>query len=199
MKYIFYLLLSASIIYYFIPEKVIHRENGIVIKIAPVQTAAKNSTPFAIKEYKVTPMADFELYAVVLSKDKYWIGDESDLSTYDLTFGWQEMSDQANIDKAQITHGNRFYYYKYINTIPNQRMVETSANMHIISSNPKIDSTLAKVRIGDIVHLKGQLVRVDRPDGWHWVSSMVRTDTKGGACELVYTQELEILTNSLPN
>jgi len=48
------------------------------------------------------------------------------------------------------------------------------------------------VRTGQIVALSGYLVRVQGPDGWHWNSSMTRSDSGNGACELVWVQDLAI-------
>ena len=48
------------------------------------------------------------------------------------------------------------------------------------------------VRRGDIVELSGNLVRVDANDGWHWISSLSRTDTGNHSCELIWIEELEI-------
>jgi len=48
------------------------------------------------------------------------------------------------------------------------------------------------VRVGDIVRLRGKLVDIDHPSGWHWRSSLRRDDTGGGSCEIVYLEDIEI-------
>lgn len=48
------------------------------------------------------------------------------------------------------------------------------------------------VRTGDIVELKGSLVRVDEKGGWHWVSSLTRNDTGNHACELIWVEDFGI-------
>ena len=40
--------------------------------------------------------------------------------------------------------------------------------------------------------LRGQLVRADGQDGWHWISSLTRTDTGDGSCEVVWVETVGI-------
>ena len=47
---------------------------------------------------------------------------------------------------------------------------------------------LLSVRPGQILELHGQLIRADGSDGWHWVSSLSRTDTGDGSCEVVWVE-----------
>lgn len=43
---------------------------------------------------------------------------------------------------------------------------------------------------GQVVTLCGYLVRVQVPDGWHWNSSMTRSDSGNGACELAWVKDI---------
>jgi hypothetical protein len=70
-----------------------------------------------------------------------------------------------------------------------------------IKGNDEIKEKLSAIKKGDIVAFKGQLVTVNRDDGWKWVSSTTRNDTMGGACEVVWVTDIRILTdkfNPLP-
>jgi hypothetical protein len=51
---------------------------------------------------------------------------------------------------------------------------------------------LKKVRKGNVVRFSGSLVRVDAPDGWHWISSLTRKDSGAGACEVVWVKDFSI-------
>ena len=66
-----------------------------------------------------------------------------------------------------------------------------TANMHMIPAGDEIASGLTSLRPGHIVRLKGYLIEVRSPEGWHWRSSLTRTDTGRGACEIVYVESLE--------
>jgi hypothetical protein len=62
--------------------------------------------------------------------------------------------------------------------------------MHMIPANDDIKKTLEDLRPGEVIDLKGFLVLVTRPHGWKWKSSLSRTDTGMGACEVVWVDEL---------
>jgi len=46
------------------------------------------------------------------------------------------------------------------------------------------------VRVGQVVHLTGQLIEARANDGWRWRSSLTRDDTGAGACELFRVESI---------
>jgi len=94
----------------------------------------------------------------------------------------------------KISQGNRFYFYRWSDRppIPLSEIVEHSANMHMIPATDEIKHRLDKVRVGQVVALRGYLVRVQSPDGWRWNSSMTRRDTGNGACEVVWVSDVTV-------
>jgi hypothetical protein len=63
--------------------------------------------------------------------------------------------------------------------------------MHIIPATPEIASRCKSLRAGTLVHLVGDLVEASGPGISHWRSSLTRTDTGNGACELFYVEEIQ--------
>jgi len=167
---------------------------GILAPDDPVQIDRSGLPAFSVAAYRIMPAATFSLQARVLATEAYHAGREADLSPVDLALGWGPMSDSAVLDRLQISQGNRFYFYRWSGAppIPPADIVEHSANMHMIPANDDIKRRLGAVRTGQIVALSGYLVRVQGPDGWHWNSSMTRSDSGNGACELVWVQDLAI-------
>ena len=49
---------------------------------------------------------------------------------------------------------------------------------------------LKKVKAGQVITIKGQLVEAKKAKGWVWRSSLIREYTGNGACELMYVTEL---------
>jgi hypothetical protein len=164
---------------------------GILVKEQPLQVDMQ-PTVFMLDDYRVTRKARFEVRARVLSTEPYYMGRGGDLSPIDLALGWGVMSDQAVLDRIDISQSSRWYRTRYElpPPVPDQQIISSSSNMHMIPSRKDIERSLKKLRSGDIVTLKGYLVDVDHDSGWHWRSSMSRTDTGGGACELVYVESL---------
>jgi hypothetical protein len=49
-----------------------------------------------------------------------------------------------------------------------------------------VKGVLTSVGAGKLIHLNGYLVEVHGPNGFNWRSSLSRTDTGAGSCELVW-------------
>ncbi len=167
---------------------------GVLVAAAPKQKNVRGLSLLAIDGYELTPRAVLKIRARVLSREDYRLGTEADLSPLDLALGWGVMSDQAVLDRIEISQGSRWYYTRYDLPAPvsDQAIIQHSGNMHMIPAQKRISKKLKGVRVGDIVRLKGMLVDVDHPSGWHWRTSLSRGDTGGGSCEIVYLEEIEI-------
>jgi hypothetical protein len=166
---------------------------GVLVNAHPLQVDVQPSS-FMLDEYQVTRRARFEIRARVLSKEPYHLRRESDLSPLDLALGWGVMSDQAMLDRIDISQSNRWYHtrYEFPAPLPDQQIIANSSNMHMIPARKSIERRLKNLRPGNIVELEGYLVDVDHASGWHWRTSMSRTDTGNGACEIVYVESLTV-------
>lgn len=175
-------------------NRVITQSDGVIARAAPIQRDLENATDFRHEGYMVTPLANFAIEARVLSRKKYSLGREAELSPLDLALGWGPMSDNQVLEKIDISQGNRFYYWRVEQfPIPKQEIIRHSSNMHMIPANAQVASQLAGVRKGNVVTIIGQLVKINADDGWRWQSSLSRTDTGSGACELVWVKEVSVL------
>jgi len=64
--------------------------------------------------------------------------------------------------------------------------------MHMVPANEQVAHQLKSVRRGHVVRLAGYLIEARGTDGWRWKSSLTRTDTGSGACELIWVERLEL-------
>lgn len=175
-------------------NRVVEQAEGVVARAAPIQRDLKNARAFKHDGYSLTPLANFAIEARVLSRKKYSLGREADLSPLDLALGWGPMSDNKVLDKIDISQSNRFYYWRVEQfPIPKKEIIRHSSNMHMIPANEQVATQLAQVREGNVVSIIGQLVKINADDGWHWQSSLSRTDIGNGACELVWVKEVSVL------
>ncbi|KPK52239.1 MAG: hypothetical protein AMS22_09585 [Thiotrichales bacterium SG8_50] len=162
---------------------------GVVAGQAPIQEPASGARPFQHAGYQLTPLARFEVEARVLGKEPYRLGREAELAPVDLALGWGRMSDERVLKHLSIRQTNRFYIWSAsVLPIPEQEIIVSSANMHLIPANKSIGDAIGRVRVGQIARVGGYLVRVDSRDGWYWTSSLTRTDSGAGACELVWVE-----------
>ncbi len=166
--------------------------NGVIAGQQPVQ-AASNQQVFKHNGYTITPLESFAIEARVLAAKDYTFGREADLSPVDLALGWGSMSDEAVLSKINISQSNRFYYWQ-VNAfpIPRQEIETQSANMHMIPADAQIEKILKSVRPGQVVKLSGYLIEAKADDGWRWKSSLTRSDTGAGACEVIFVKSLSV-------
>lgn len=168
---------------------------GVKVEQPPRQTSIDGGEDFEHQQYLITPLADFEMKAKVLSREDYMLDRESELAPTDLALGWQQMSDESVLAQIDISQSGRWYRWHVRDFPIPRRAIETqSANMHIVPANDQVAAILDSVRAGQIISLQGQLIRAQASDGWRWQSSLTREDTGANACELVYVTALEIVS-----
>ncbi len=190
----FYVLGAAIFAAYFYwQQSEIPRPAGALAPDDPVQTSVYSSSPLEKNGYRIAPLAAFDIRARVIRTERYRFGSEADLAPVDLVLGWGAMSDSAVLRQINFSQGGRFYRW-WANTLPVPRdVIEShSANMHMIPASGAIERQLKSIRAGNMVHLKGLLVEATSPAGWRWKTSLTRTDTGAGACELILVQSLDV-------
>lgn len=180
--------------YFFISDIPVSHEPGIKAPHAPVQTPAREGMMFMHEDYVIQPLAEFSVHARVLSRERYFLGRESDLAKFDLALGWGQMSDENILSHFSISQSGRWYWWRADTLpIPKNEVISSSANMHMIAADEYVARQIKRVRRGSIVKFSGYLVEVKGDDGWSWRSSLSRTDSGNKACEVVFVQDFEIL------
>ena len=164
---------------------------GVFAKDSPIQSPLVQSEVWERDGYFINAIAQFELKAKVLGKERYRFDRGSDIAPYDLALGWGRMSDQSIVDKYDIWQRTRWFYWKSDNyPLPRKEIERSASNMHIIPATDEVLEELDDLVVGEIIYLKGYLVSAMHPDGWRWKSSLSRNDTGGGACEVVFVEKL---------
>ncbi len=187
--------LAIGIVVYLIDTIEPRYPAGILIPEEPHQELTNGTRTWKMGKYQVTALAVYEIRARVLHTESYWLDRGADLSPIDLAVGWGQMSDQSIIDQLEFWQGQRWYrYWPRKSTLPlsPDEMTAHSANIHIIPANDELKHTLRSIRVGNLLEMDGYLVQVDGPDGFTWRSSLSRTDTGAGACELFRVEKATI-------
>jgi hypothetical protein len=172
---------------------------GVLISSEPEQTAPTDP-PMTKGDFSLKPLAHFAIDARVLHRKNYRYDRQSALVPVDLALGWGRMSDQSVLDQLRISQSMRFYWFEYRMPppLPKEEIISHSTNVHIIPATPEIASQCKSLRAGTLVHLSGDLVEASAPEFGVWKSSLSRTDTGNGACELMLVQEMSILSADPP-
>ncbi len=159
----------------------------------PIQTSTGVPPPFRHGDYTITPLANYEIKAVVLSRERYRYDPAAVLAPVDLALGWGPMSASDVINDLNISQSGRWFEYSWSDEPPlDPDLIAThSANTHCLPATPEIRRQLLAVKRHDLVTLRGHLVEVTGPQGYRWLSSLSRTDTRGGACEVMWITDIE--------
>ncbi len=173
-------------------EAIVHPP-GVLVPESPQQEILPPGKLWQKDEFFFTALAEYRIRGRVLSTESYWFGRESELSPVDFALGWGPMSDQNVLDQIKISQGRRWYFWK-AKTLPLPRdvLVASSANVHIIPANREIATQLDLVQSGSIVQMQGYLVAVRTGEGWNWRSSLSRTDSGNGACEILWVEQIVV-------
>lgn len=166
---------------------------GILVAAEPIQAEPASQAPWTFKHHQVTALARFEIRARVLSTERYRFDRASEISPVDFALGWGPMSDSRILKAFSIQQRDRWYFWSAAQMpISEAEVISHSANMHMIPASEAVAKRLLAVKAGQIVELRGQLVRTDGKDGWHWASSLTRTDTGDGSCEVVWVESVSV-------
>lgn len=141
----------------------------------------------------LTPKASYDITARVVSVYQYTTDATSPWSPLDFAVTWGPI---ASIDESKslgTTQSGRYYHWSLgrNSTQSVQTISRHSANIHLIPATPEIAERLNNIRAGEIVTMKGHLVNLRAPNGIRWNTSLSRTDTGGGACEILYVEYVE--------
>lgn len=179
----------ALLIWWICPPAELRHPPGVRSEAEPLQTNIPARPLCQFHGYDITAVASYQITARVLHTKHYW-ADGNDLVPYDVALGWGSMSDQAVLDQLEISQGNRFFFYEWRDQppIPLPEIICHASNNHLIAANSDVAAAISHLRRGQFVQMRGYLVNVTRPDGFHWNTSLTRADNGNGACEVFYVE-----------
>jgi hypothetical protein len=172
----------------------VHPSDGPVAPADPQQTDAEGAQVTTLGRWRLKPRARYDITARILSREDYHFDLLADLIPEDLALGWGPMSDNRVLRAFKITQGARFYSWMPTQDlpIPRQDVIEHSANTHVIPADSAVRRQLKQLRVGQVVHLTGFLVDGVRDDGAYINTSLTRSDTGAGSCEVVLVEQVRV-------
>ena len=175
----------------------VHPPDGVIAPNEPLQTAIETATTVHHGRWTLTPRANYDITARILGREDYRFDALAGLVPEDLALGWGPMSDNRVLAAFDISQSARFYTWRPHSALPiaRQDVTEHSANTHVIPADTLTKAQLARLRVGEVVRLTGVLVDAVRDDG-AWVrTSMTRTDSGAGACEVMLVERVDVLAD----
>jgi hypothetical protein len=174
-------------------DRPVHPPAGILAPAEPFQAAAGSRATTRIGRWTLQPRATYRITARILHVERYRFDALASLVPEDLALGWGPMSDSRILDAMDISQSDRFYFWRASQqTLPisKEAVIAHSANTHVIPENAAVAAQLGRLRRGEVVTLGGVLVDARRDDGAWLNTSLVRTDTGAGACEVFLVRDV---------
>jgi hypothetical protein len=170
-----------------------HPPDGVLAPDDPQQVMVAQGEQVQLGKWSLTERATYRVTARILAKEPYYFDALSDLVPMDLALGWGPMSDNRVLKSVEITQSNRFYFWRS-QTLPLARedIIAHSANTHVIPRTALVAKQLSRLRPGQVVTLTGELVDGRRSDGRYVNTSLSRTDSGAGACEVMLVAEVAL-------
>lgn len=177
----------------------------------PKQTTTNKgtfTTTFNDDLFTIIPKYEYELFGLVVS---YRLHDsehgqmihamnKDHINVADYCVVWGQSADGKLLSEFEFSNGQfTCNWQTHSRTAWQQFNQNQISNNHLLAVNSSIRETLDQVKIGDQIHIKGQLAHYTNPLGYERGSSVVRTDSGNGACETIWVEEVNILSkmNSL--
>lgn len=171
----------------------------------PSQTLIKRSE-FSVNvdgnNYFIQPKYDYELYGLVVSYRHHnsdtgahsrW-GDHLNVADYCVI--WSENVYGPLLAEIEFWNQEWTCYTKSDNREAFLRFDGSKlSNNHLITENNSIRDAIKEIGIGDQIRIKGWLSSYRSTDNLIRGTSTVRTDIGNGACETIYVNEVEILSD----
>jgi hypothetical protein len=167
----------------------------------PVQISIVSEDPIVIElkkgEFKLTPVAEYKIAALVVGKETYSYGWNAKISPIDLALAWGKLADPESRKYVSYSVDNRWVSFRMKEGCPFNLAYVTShvSNNHIIPSTRNLWYAVKTIKEKQKVILEGFLVRMsgtyDGKTVW-WNTSLSRTDSGDGSCELIYVTKARI-------
>ena len=152
--------------------------------------------------YTLTPRAAYEIAGLVVSQHRgdalfnlYHQADPGNIR--DICVVWGETVTNGSYRKVKFSSGEFTCSYSWSGAVTPVFRPEKVSNNHLIPADRAIARRIGAIRVGDQIRMTGLLVDYTvTKDGQHVFArrtSLTRSDTGNGACEILYVTGLSVV------
>lgn len=177
----------------------------------PLQTTTSRK-PFSLEvnqqHYWLKPRYDYDLTGVVVSYSNangftdIWHHDDwkDFINLRDLCVVWGKNVSSGVYKKLDFSSDTWTCWFSWQDQTTGQLFQWTNlSNNHLLTEDNQIKKKLMQAEVGDLIHFKGILTDYQNIDQGGWrKTSIKRSDTGNGACEVVYLDEFDIIKKANP-
>ena len=158
---------------------------------ASVERNIAKGLPPVLKSQSIEVLQPFKGDFRILGSKTYQHDAQAKFSPIDYAVSWGLFAEPEIARHITVNQYDRYLNWKIDRLpVPAEQAMQMVSNMHIIPANPQIAKEIKKVKRGDLVRLKGELVEVKDQD-LVWTSSLTPTDTGDGACEVFRVSSIQ--------
>ena len=158
---------------------------------ASVERNIAKGLPPVLKSQSIEVLQPFKGDFRILGSKIYQDDAQAKFSPIDYAVSWGLFAEPEIARHITVNQYDRYLNWKIDRLpVPAEQAMQMVSNMHIIPANPQIAKDIQKVKRGDLVRLKGELVEVKDQD-LVWTSSLTPTDTGDGACEVFRVSSIQ--------
>jgi hypothetical protein len=179
-----------------VPRRI--ERSPIDVSAEPLQEDVQDEAPIQWSHEKehvtLEPLAHYRIAGRVVGTTRYRFGWQGALVPWDVGLVWGRAATDDVLDHIHFQQSGRFLHYLYSAKLPVDEgyLINHAANNHWIPASDNIRRAIAKLDDGDLLEADGFLVRAKRAGGGDWSSSLTRSDSGDGACELMYVKRLKV-------
>ncbi len=171
----------------------IDRGPGVKADKAPVLVDNSKEEPFSYNEAELMPAGSVSAEVRVISKKRYFLDGMSSFSPIDVLVGWNDLSDQRNLDYLHFDLSERTFSKKpYQLPVTHKEINEQTALWHLIPSTDEIKSELGRLRDGHLLKIEGLLVNVRDKKGLKWETSKDLFDSDKPEHEIIWVTSIQL-------
>jgi hypothetical protein len=154
------------------------------------------------KSYLVKPLAEYEISGLIVTHnnisgigDVYHTGESVDFR--DICMVWGTNVTTGAFRNMEFWSGPWTCWVRAKDPQADRRFNPNElSNTHLLSGIKSVRDTINNLHIGDQLRLRGKLIKYwpkELPERYARTSSLVRTDTGNGACEVMWVESVEVL------
>ena len=170
-----------------------------LLALSCVQVQARQSTDYNIakglapvsQDQKISVLEPFAGEFRILGSKEYTHDAQAQFSPIDYAVTRGIFTEPEIARQISINQYDRFLNWKMARPpVPPKLATQLVSNMHIIPANPEIAKEIKKVKRGDLVRLKGELVQINAKD-LVWKSALDWNGVGDGACKLIRVESIQ--------
>ena len=151
---------------------------------------AKGLPPVS-QDQKISVLEPFAGEFRILGSKEYTDDAQAQFSPIDYAVTRGIFTEPEIARQISINQYDRFLNWKMARPpIPPKLATQLVSNMHIIPANPEVAKEIKKVRRGDLVRLKGDLVQINSKN-LVWKSALDWNGVGDGACKLIRVESIQ--------